>query len=72
MFRLDYISCVLTIISTVLIGRRCWQGWILAAINSMVICVLAKNTEQLGLIPANVFCVALYAYNVWHWRKTEI
>ena len=22
--------------------------------------------------PSTVFCVALYAYNVWHWRKTEI
>ena len=46
-------------------------GWVLAGINSLVICVLAKNTAQLGLIPANIFCIFLYSYNVWNWRKTE-
>jgi hypothetical protein len=71
MLRLDYISCVLTVVSTLLIGRRYWHGWVLAGINSLVICVLAKNTAQLGLIPANIFCIFLYSYNVWNWRKTE-
>jgi len=38
--RLDYLSCVLTISSTILVGRRCWEGWALAAINSVLICVI--------------------------------
>ncbi|HSB75865.1 MAG TPA: hypothetical protein VLC12_09460 [Terriglobales bacterium] len=70
-FRLDYISCLLTVLSTVLIGKRWWQGWVLAALNSVVVCVIAKNTAQFGFIPANVFCLGLYAYNVWNWRKAD-
>src|SRR6185503_17933944 len=31
--RLDCLSCVLTIFSTILVGRRCWEGWVLAAAN---------------------------------------
>jgi len=69
MFRLDYISCVLTISAAILLGQKRWQGWLLAAINSILICEIALNTSQLGFIPANVFCVALYAYNILGWRK---
>ena len=69
--RLDYISCVLTIVSTILVGRRYWQGWVLAGLNSMIVCVIAKNTAQLGFIPANIFCVGMAGYNVWNWRKSE-
>jgi hypothetical protein len=67
--RLDYLSCVLTLISTVLVGRRCWQGWILAAVNSAVICVIGIKTRQLGFVPANLFCIVLYAYNLRAWRE---
>ncbi|MBZ5721717.1 MAG: hypothetical protein LAO03_15165 [Acidobacteriia bacterium] len=71
MLRLDYLSCVLTILSTILVGRRCWKGWILAAINSVIICIIAVRTAQLGFIPANVFCIVLYAINLRTWRKSE-
>jgi len=67
--RLDYLSCVLTVASTILIGKRCWEGWILAAFNSIVICLIGYQTSQWGLIPANVFCIGLYVVNVRTWRK---
>ncbi len=70
MFRLDYFSCVLTIASTILVGRRMWQGWIVAAVNSVIICVIAFRTTQMGLLPANVFCIGIYAYNVATWRTS--
>jgi hypothetical protein len=69
MFQLDYISCALTILSTCMVGRRMWQGWIVAGVNSVILCVIGFRTVQLGLIPANLFCLAIYAYNVSSWRK---
>ncbi len=69
MFRLDYISCVLTISSTVLVGKKRWEGWVVAGVNSALICVIAVNTSQQGFIPANLFCLALYAFNIREWRK---
>ncbi len=71
MIRLDYLSCLLTICSTILVGRRCWEGWVLAAINSVIICLIGLRTSQLGFIPANVFCIALYALNLRTWRRAE-
>ena len=71
MLRPDYVSCLLTVISTVLVGRRYWQGWVLAAINSVIICVIAVRTEQTGFIPANLFCIVLYGINLRAWRKQE-
>ena len=71
LFRLDYLSCILTVVSTILLGKRCWEGWILAAINSAVVCVIGFRTAQFGFIPANVFCIALYAVNLRSWRKPE-
>lgn len=66
--RLDYLSCVLTVLGTVLIGRKLWQGWIVAAINSAVVCIIAMRTAQFGLVPANLLCIGLYANNLFTWR----
>lgn len=71
MFRLDYFSCLLTVASTVLIGRRCWEGWALAGVNSVIICIIGVRTEQLGFIPANVFCIVVSAINLHAWRKAR-
>jgi hypothetical protein len=71
-FRLDYLSCVLTIASTVLVGRRCWEGWALAGVNSVVVCVIGFKTAQMGFIPANIFCMVMSAVNLRAWRKSRI
>ena len=71
MLRLDYLSCILTIVSTVLIGKRYWGGWALAAVNSIVVCIIGFQTNQFGFIPANLFCIVLYGFNVRTWRKDE-
>lgn len=70
-FRLDYLSCFLTVLSTLLVGRRMWQGWIIACANSAIICLIGFRTAQLGFIPANVFCLAIYGYNIAKWRSPE-
>jgi hypothetical protein len=69
--RFDYISCVLTIGSTVLIGKRYWQGWLIAAANSVIICYIGFQTKQTGFIPANLFCLGIYGYNVYQWRSAK-
>jgi hypothetical protein len=69
-FRLDYLSCILTIASTVLVGRRCWEGWALATVNSAIMCVIGIRTAQLGFVPANLFCIVVSANNLRAWRKT--
>lgn len=69
MLRLDYVSCLLTVLSTVLVGRKLWHGWVIAGVNSLLICVIGLRTAQFGFIPANIFCIALYSYNLWTWRN---
>ena len=71
MLRLDYISCILTVASTILVGRRCWEGWALAAVNSVVMCIIGIRTEQLGFVPANAFCIIVSAMNLRAWRKPK-
>jgi hypothetical protein len=66
--RLDYLSCVLTVLATVLIGKKLWQGWVVAAVNSAVVCVIGVRTAQFGFIPANLLCIALYTSNLFTWR----
>jgi hypothetical protein len=68
--RLDYLSCVLTVASTILVGRRRWQGWVLCAANSVLMCVIGLRTEQSGLIPANLFCMVVSAVNLCAWRRS--
>jgi hypothetical protein len=68
MLRLDYLSCFLTILSTVLIGKKLWQGWVIAGANSIILCVIGMRTAQFGFLPANLLCIGLYASNLWNWR----
>ena len=68
---LDYLSCLLTICSTVLVGRRHWQGWVVAGANSVIISLIGLRTSQWGFVPANLFCIGIYLYNIWRWRAAE-
>src|SRR5437667_4399359 len=68
LLRLDYVSCVLTILGTILLGRKLWQGWVVAGINSAVVCVIGIRTAQFGFVPANLLCIALYTSNLFNWR----
>jgi hypothetical protein len=68
MLRLDYLSCFFTILSTVLLGKRLWHGWIVAGVNSVILCIIGMRTAQFGFVPANLFCIGLYANNLWNWR----
>jgi len=72
MLHLDYVSCLLTVASTVMVGKRLWQGWILAALNSIVFCVIGFHTGQWGFIPANIFCLLIYSYNIHQWREPQV
>ena len=69
--QLNYVSCLLTVISTVLVGSRLWHGWMLAGLNSVIICLIGFQTKQWGFIPANLFCLAIYAHNIRKWRRAD-
>ena len=72
MFRLDYLSCLLTITSTILVGRKQWTGFVVAGINSLIICAIGLETSQLGLIPANVFCLIIYGFSIRSWMREGV
>ena len=67
MFRLDYLSCFLTVVATVLVGKRMWSGLVVSCVNSLIVCVIGLHTSQYGFIPANVFCICINAFNLRAW-----
>ena len=69
MLRLDYLSCLLTVLSTVLVGRKMWHGLVVAGVNSVLICLIGLKTSQFGFIPANLFCIAVYGVSIRSWRR---
>src|SRR3984957_20095726 len=71
MFHLDYLSCFLTVLATILLGRKSWIGLLIAIFNSVIICAIALRTSQLGFIPANLFCICIYAFSMRSWLKEQ-
>src|SRR5689334_6162587 len=71
MFRLDYLSCFLTVVATILLGRKMWTGLVVACVNSFIVCVIGLHTSQYGFIPANLFCICINAFNVRAWLKVQ-
>jgi len=71
MIRLDYLSCFLTVVATILVGRKMWTGLVVSGINSLIVCVIGLHTSQYGFIPANVFCICINAFNLRTWLKVQ-
>jgi hypothetical protein len=71
MFHLDYLSCFLTVLATILLARKSWIGLLIAIINSLIVCAIALQTSQLGLIPANLFCISVYAFSMRSWLSEQ-
>lgn len=69
MLRLDYLSCLLTVLSTVLVGRKSWTGLAVAGVNSVILCVIGLRTSQFGFIPANLFCIIVYVFSIRSWLR---
>jgi len=67
MFRLDYLSCLLTVVATILVGRKKWAGLVVSGVNSLIVCVIGVHTAQYGFIPGNVFCICINAFNLKFW-----
>ena len=68
-FRLDYLSCLLTIVATILVGGKKWTGLVVSGVNSLIVCIIGVHTSQYGFIPANVFCICINAFNLKLWLK---
>jgi hypothetical protein len=71
MFHLDYLSCFLTVLATILLARKSWIGLLIAIVNSLIVCAIALRTSQLGFIPANLFCICVYAFSMRSWLKKQ-
>jgi hypothetical protein len=71
MFHLDYLSCFLTVLATILLARKSWIGLLIAIVNSQIVCAIALHTSQLGLIPANLFCISVYAFSMRSWLNKQ-
>jgi hypothetical protein len=70
-FRLDYLSCLLTVLATILVARKMWTGLIFSGLNSLIVCVIGLHTSQYGFIPANVFCICINAFSLRAWLKAQ-
>jgi hypothetical protein len=71
MFHLDYLSCFLTVLATMLLARKSWIGLLIAIVNSLIVCAIALRTLQPGFIPANLFCICIYAFSIRSWIKEQ-
>lgn len=54
-----------------LVGRKSWTGLVVAGVNSVIFCVIGIRTSQFGFIPANLFCIGVYAFSLRSWLKDE-
>jgi hypothetical protein len=71
MFHFDYLSCFLAVLATILLARKSWIGLLVAIANSLIVCVTGFRTSQLGFIPANMFCMGVYAFSMRTWLKEQ-
>ena len=72
MFHLDYLSCFLTVLATILLARKSWIGLLIAIVNSLIVCAIGLRTSQLGFIPANLFCICVYVFSMRPWLKQQL
>jgi hypothetical protein len=52
-------------------GRKLWPGLVVSIVNSSIVCVIGIHTSQFGFIPANLFCIGIYAFSIRSWLKKQ-
>jgi hypothetical protein len=52
-------------------GRKLWPGLVVSIVNSSIVCVIGFHTSQFGFIPANLFCIGIYAFSIRPWLKKQ-
>jgi hypothetical protein len=55
-----------------MVGRKHWMGLVIASVNSVIVCLIGWHTGQYGFIPANIFCILVYAWSIRSWRRDRI
>jgi len=70
MIRLDYLSCVLTVLATVLIARSSGKAGS-SPVSTAPSSASLASARQFGFVPANLLCIALYASNLINWRPKK-
>jgi hypothetical protein len=58
-------------LATILVGRKSWTGLLISIVNSLVVCTIGVRTSQFGFIPANLFCVCVYAFSIRSWLRGQ-
>src|SRR5215469_4554074 len=48
--KLDWLSSFLTVVSMLMVGRRQWWGWLVAALNCFVLLYIAHQSRLGGLM----------------------
>ena len=46
--KLDWLSSFLTVVSMLMVGRRQWWGWLVAALNCFVLLYIAHQSRPRG------------------------
>ena len=59
-------------LATILLARKSWLGLLVAIVNSLIVCAIGLLRSKLGFIPASLFCICAYAFNMRPWLKESI
>jgi DNA-binding NarL/FixJ family response regulator len=60
MFHLDYLSCFLTVLATILLARKSWIGLLIATVNSLIVVLKQSAGDELLLAVRKVHQGASY------------
>jgi hypothetical protein len=66
MFHLDYLSCFLAVLATILLAPKSWIGL------SLLVCAIGLRTSQLGFISTSLFSICVYVFSMRSWLKKQI
>lgn len=68
---IPFVTGIVTIVAMLLAGNKDWRGWALGLANQLPWFASIVAFGMWGLLPLNVFMVAVYVRNLRKWRREQ-
>jgi hypothetical protein len=69
MIHLDWVCGAMALLSTFVLGKKKWYGWLISATTNALFVVLNARAHLWGVVPVSLFCCILNLWNMVKWWR---
>lgn len=71
LYYLDWVAGYTSLVGMYLVGKKIWWGWIVNALNLIILTFISAYFNLWGFIPVNIVLMTIYIKNMLQWYREK-